>query len=107
MSRWFRGKGYKDFQVLALLDHAHTESGFRPCAAGPSGLRYTYQWGGLRLLRLQAYAQSNGACPPLDKQLEFADNELRSEPKYACFWQATSRPAAAAALLRGFGRGSC
>jgi len=105
--RWFRAAGYKPFQAEAMADHASLESGFRPCAAGPGGLRYTYQWGGLRLQRLNSFAATAGGCPPLAKQLAFADRELRGNPAFACFWQATTRESAAAALRRGFGRGSC
>jgi hypothetical protein len=104
--RWFSKAGYKDFQVTALAEHAKIESGFRPCASGP-GLRYTYQWGGLRLRRLNEFAGARGGCPPLDKQLAFADNELRNESSYSCFWQATTKSAALAALRRGFGGGNC
>src|ERR1700722_3432736 len=35
--RWFSAAGYQKFQVEALAEHARTESGFRPCAAGPAG----------------------------------------------------------------------
>jgi hypothetical protein len=106
IARWFSAAGYKDFQVEALVEHAHTESGFRPCARGAGDLSYTFQWGGLRLRRLHQFARTDG-CPQLDTQLAFADNELRNEPRFSCFWAATSEPAAYAALRRGFGRGSC
>ncbi|MGC2412404.1 MAG: hypothetical protein WA459_06885, partial [Stellaceae bacterium] len=104
--RWFSAAGYPGFQVEALVEHARMESGFRPCAAGPAGLRYSFQWGGLRLRRLHEF---DGAerCPPLDTQLAFADNELRNEPNYGCFWRATTKSAALSALRRGFGRGRC
>lgn len=82
------------------------ESGFRPCAAGPADLRYTYQWGGTRLRRLYEFAQTRG-CPTLDWQLAYADHELKTDPKFACFWYAHSRAEALTALRRGFGRGSC
>jgi hypothetical protein len=104
---WFSRAGYRGFQVEALAEHARIESGFRPCASPRSGLRYTYQWGGLRLRRLAEFADIHGSCPPLDKQLAFADNELRSEPGYSCFWRTTTASAALAALRRGFGRGRC
>ena len=103
---WLAAAGYKPFQVAALIEHARVESGFRPCAAGPGGLRYTFQWGGTRLQRLQQFAHTSG-CPRLDTQLAFADRELRDDPKYACFWAATTERAAYAALRRGFGGGSC
>ena len=106
IARWFSAAGYQPFQVAALLDHAKIESGFNPCARAP-GLRYTFQWGGGRLRRLQEFAGSGGSCPALDKQLEFADSELRNEPAYSCFWEAKTEAAALAALRRGFGRGSC
>lgn len=104
--QWFSGAGYQGFQAEALAEHARIESGFRPCASG-SGLRYTFQWGGLRLRRLDEFSGAHGACPPLDKQLIFADSELRNEPAYSCFWRATTKSAALAALRRGFGGGSC
>jgi hypothetical protein len=104
--RWFAHAGYKGFQVEALATHAKVESGFRPCAAA-GGRRYTYQWSGERLRRLGEFAGARGACPPLDKQLAFADYELRSVPAYSCFWAATTESAATSALRRGFGRGSC
>lgn len=105
--RWFHAHGYKDFQVAALAEHARIESGYHPCITPHSSLRYTYQWGGLRLQRLLQFANSNGNCPPLEKQLAFADRELRTEASFSCFWRATTTPAAVAALRRGFGRGRC
>lgn len=104
--RWFLAAGYQEFQVAALAEHAKIESGFRPCAAGAAGLRYTFQWGGTRLQRLHEFAIAR-RCPLLDTQLAFADNELRTEPKYWCFWRAATKSAALAALRRGFGGGSC
>jgi hypothetical protein len=104
--RWFVAAGYPEFQAEALAEHARIESGFRPCAAGPAGLRYLFQWGGLRLRHLHEFARAH-TCPSLDTQLAFADNELRNEPNYGCFWQATTKSAAVAALRRGFGRGRC
>ena len=104
--RWFSAAGYHRFQAEALADHALYESGFRPCVAGPAHLRYTYQWGGTRLQNLYEFADTR-SCPPLDQQLAFADHELRTDPKFACFWYAHTREDALAALRRGFGRGSC
>jgi hypothetical protein len=104
--QWFTGHGYRDFQVAALVDHARAESGFRPCAVGPADLRYTYQWGGMRLQQLHQFAETDG-CPQLHTQLAFADKELRNDPKFSCFWGATTETGAYAALRRGFGRGSC
>jgi hypothetical protein len=89
-----------------MMQHARIESGFRPCVVAGS-LRYTYQWSGERLRRLAAFSGSEGHCPALDKQLSFADHELRTEPNFSCFWQATTGSDALAALRRGFGRGSC
>lgn len=106
ITRWFLAAGYREFQVSALLADARDESGYRPCAAGPAGLRYLYQWGGRRLQRLREFA-AGGGCPPLDTQLAFADSELRSQPQFACFWDTATGPAALSALRRGFGRGSC
>jgi len=104
--RWFSAAGYRRFQAEALAQHARIESGFRPCASGAAGLRYTFQWGGTRLQRLHEFAGAR-RCPPLDTQLAFADGELRNDPKYSCFWRTTTQSAALAALRRGFGRGSC
>lgn len=104
--RWFLHAGYPAFQAAALVDHARIESGLHPCIAGPGGLRYTYQWGGTRLERLYEFAETRG-CPPLDKQLAFADRELRQDENFSCFLRTTTREAAVAALRRGFGRGRC
>jgi hypothetical protein len=104
--KWFHDHGYQDFQIQALAEHAHTESGFRACAIGPGGYHYLYQWNSTRLERLQDFAHTSG-CPQLHAQLAFADKELRNDPKFSCFWGATSEPAAYAALRRGFGGGSC
>lgn len=106
IARWFAAAGYRDFQVTALVEHARIESGFQPCVAGAADLRYLYQWGGTRLQRLHRFAASPG-CPPLDTQLAFANDELRKEPRFSCFWDATTASGALAALRRGFGRGSC
>ena len=40
-------------------------------------------------------------------QLAFADHELRDDPKFQCFWSASTEPAAYSALRKGFGGGSC
>ena len=103
---WFTTAGYQRFQADALADHARIESGFRPCAAGPGGYHYTFQWAGTRLQQLHEFAHDPG-CPRLDSQLAFANTELRNDPKFACFWDATSRTSALSALRRGFGGGSC
>jgi hypothetical protein len=104
--RWFLQAGYPSFQAAALVDHARIESGFNPCIRGRGGLRYTYQWGGIRLQRLHEFAGTR-TCPPLAKQLAFADNELRNNPNFSCFLSTATRGAAVAALRRGFGRGRC
>jgi hypothetical protein len=104
--QWFMAHGYKDFQAQALLWDAQIESGFRACAAGPGGFRYTFQWGAGRLAQLHRFAHTDG-CPQLNTQLAFADWELRNEPKFACFWSATTAEGAYTALRRGFGRGTC
>jgi hypothetical protein len=106
IATWFAAAGYKDFQVAALLDHARTESGFRPCVRGAGDLSYTFQWSGTRLRRLHEFAHTEG-CPQLRVQLAFADQELRHEPRFSCFWAATTERAAYTALRRGFGNGSC
>ena len=104
--RWFLQAGYPAFQAAALVDHARIESGLNPCIAGRGGLRYTYQWGGARLQRLYEFAGTR-TCPPLAKQLAFANDELRHNPNFSCFLRAGTREAAVAALRRGFGRGRC
>jgi hypothetical protein len=106
MVRWFSRAGYRPAQVAALVDYAKRESGFRPCAVNPAGYHYAFQWSGPRLRRLEEFAGTR-ACPGLEKQLAFADYELRNEPNYSCFWEATSEPSAFAALRRGFGYGRC
>jgi len=106
MTDWLHKHGYQDYQVQALLEHAKVESGFRACAVGPGGYHYIFQWGGGRLRQLQEFAHTSG-CPHLHTQLAFADQELRDDPKFSCFWGATTEPAAFHALRRGFGGGSC
>ena len=103
---WLSHAGYQAFQVAALVEHARAESGFNACIAGPGGLRYLFQWGSTRRDRLQAFANTSG-CPQIRTQLAFADQELRNDPKYACFWDARTQSEAYAALRRGFGGGSC
>jgi hypothetical protein len=104
--RWFLKAGYPAFQAAALVDHARIESGLNPCIGGRGGWRYTYQWGGTRLQRLYEFAGTR-SCPPLAKQLAFADDELRHNPNFSCFLTTSTREAAATALRRGFGRGRC
>jgi hypothetical protein len=106
MASWFSAAGYREFQVAALVQLADVESGFRACAAGPGGYRHLFQWGGARLRQLREFAQTSG-CPQLATQLAFIDKELRHDPKFSCFWGATTEPAAYVALRRIFGRGSC
>ena len=106
MVSWLSSTGYRDFQVAALVQLADTESGFRPCVVGPGGYHYLFQWGGTRLRQLREFVQTSG-CPQLRMQLAFADNELRNDPRFSCFWGATAQPAAYVALRRIFGRGSC
>ena len=103
---WLHAHGYQDFQIQAMVEHARTESGFRACAVGPGGYHYLYQWSSTRLEQLQKFAGYPG-CPQLETQLAFADHELRDDPKFSCFWNATTEPAAYTALRRGFGGGSC
>jgi hypothetical protein len=62
---------------------------------------------GTRLRRLDEFASTGGKCPPLEKQLALSDNELRTIPEYACFWNAQSKDEALSALRRGFGRCRC
>ena len=104
--RWFTAAGYQRFQAEALADHARIESGFNPCIRGAGEFSYTFQWAGGRLRQLHEFAGTRG-CPPLEKQLAFADRELRSEPQFGCFWRATTRASALVALRRGFGMGRC
>ena len=104
---WFSRRGYHRVHIEALVDYAQGESGFRPCATNGRSYRYLFQWAGERLRKLDDFTRAHGRCPPLDEQLAFADNELRTEPKYWCFWRAQTRAESLAALRRGFGRGSC
>ena len=106
VAQWFSTHGYQQFQIAALLEHAQVESGFQACAAGPGGFRYLFQWGGTRLNKLQKFAQHSG-CPQVKTQLAYADDELRNDPKFTCFWNAATEAGAYAALRRGFGGGSC
>lgn len=106
MTQWLHEHGYKSFQISAILGDARDESGFNPCIQGRGGFSYTFQWSGRRLAQLHEFAHTNG-CPQLRVQMAFADYELRNEPKFACFWNATTAGEAYAALRRGFGRGSC
>ena len=106
MASWFSKVGYRDFQIAALVQLADTESKFRPCAVGPGGYHYLFQWGGTRLRQLREFAQTSG-CPQLKTQLAFADKELRGDPKFTCFWGTAAESAAYAALRRIFGRGTC
>lgn len=106
IATWLHNAGYREFQVAALLEHADAESHFQACAAGPGGYRYLFQWGSTRLEQLRRFAHTSG-CPQIHTQLAFADKELRNDPKFTCFWDATTESAAYAALRRGFGGGSC
>jgi hypothetical protein len=106
IAQWLSTHGYRDFQISALLGHARDESNFNVCIRGVGDLSYTFQWGGRRLEQLHEFAHTNG-CPHIRTQMAFADWELRNEPKFACFWAATTEAGAYAALRRGFGRGSC
>ena len=102
---WLSSAGYRDHQVAALVQLADVESGFRPCVVGPGGYHYLYQWTGTRLRQLREFAQTSG-CPHIRTQLAFTDKELRYDPKFTCFWGASTTPAAYTALRRIFGRGS-
>jgi len=98
--------GYKDYQAQALIEHARVESGFHVCALGPGGYHYLYQWSSTRLEQLKRFAGYQG-CPQLHTQLAFADKELKTDPKFSCFWAATTEDGAYRALRRGFGGGAC
>ena len=104
--RFFWKAGYKPYQSQAMAEHAWIESGDHPCAAGPGGYHFTYQWSGRRLDQLYAF-NGGESCPPLDVQLAFADNELRNSSNFWCFWEAVDYESAVAALRRGFGQGKC
>lgn len=106
MVRWFRHKGYQEPQVGALIDYARMESNFNPCITNGSRYKYTFQWSADRLDRLAQFAHTR-SCPPLEKQLAFADWELRNNSNYSCFFAATTRSSALTALRRGFGYGRC
>ena len=104
--RWFRAHGYRAPQIGALVAYVQMESNFNPCITNGSTYRYSFQWSGVRLRRLAEFTGTNG-CPAVEKQFAFADHELRTEPNYACFFEADSPTAALAALRRGFGYGRC
>ena len=104
--RWFSVHGYKPFQAAALADHARAESGFRPCV-DVGDRRYTFQWERAATGAADRGCRRRRGVPTLNKQLTFADAELRQEANYYCFWQATTETEAFRALRRGFGRGRC
>jgi len=106
MVHWFRHKGYKEPQVGALIDYARMESNFNPCITNGRRYKYTFQWSAERLDRLAQFSRTR-SCPPLEKQLAFADWELRTNGNYTCFFDATTRSSALSALRRGFGYGRC
>jgi hypothetical protein len=86
-----------------MLRQAWIESRHNPCVVAASGSYGLYQWIGSR--RRKLLATTGGQCPTWEQQLAFADNELRSEPSYAAFWQAA--PDQAFHILRekfGYGR---
>jgi hypothetical protein len=106
IAEYFSGAGYQDFQVRAIIRDAEIESRLEPCVVAKTGSHFLFQWLGIRLERL--YARAGGRfCPTLDTQLAFADNELKTERQYGCFWRAGSYAQALSALRRGFGRGRC
>ena len=104
--RWFSAHGYRPSQVYALVDYVRMESNFNPCITNGRSYLYSFQWDTERARRLAAFAGTN-SCPPLEKQLAFADRELRTNPNYSCFFYAADRTTALAALRRGFGYGRC
>jgi hypothetical protein len=104
--RWFHEKGYKPAQIYAIVDYVRMESNFNPCISNGRSYRYLFQWNSERVERLQSFTGMR-TCPQVDKQLAYADYELRHNSNYACFFYATDRSSALAALRRGFGYGRC
>lgn len=102
MLSWFLAHNYSPIHAQAMIKQAELESNLQPCVRSRTGA-WLYGWVGSRRLKLAAYAGTNG-CPPLEKQLAFADRELRTE--YTQFWAA--HPSKCFAVLRRcFGRGQC
>jgi hypothetical protein len=104
--RWFNEKGYKPAQIYALVDYVRMESNFNTCITNGSSYKYLFQWNAERVARLARFTGMN-TCPQVDKQLAYADHELRTNPNYSCFFSAPDRSAALTALRRGFGYGRC
>ena len=99
---WLLAHGYQPFQADAVLRYIQHESAFEPCVETRRG-HYLFQWVGTRKAALHVFA--GAGCPPLVKQLEFADRELRSWP-FDRFWSAP--PALVyRTFLRCFGMGRC
>ena len=96
--------GYQDFQAEAMVRQAFIESRFQHCVIAGSGSEGLYQWAGSR--RRQLHEFGGTGCVPLEKQLAFANYELRGQARYRSFWRA-SRDTAFAVLRACFGRGRC
>jgi hypothetical protein len=102
MLTWFLAHHYPPSHAAAMIRQADLESHFQPCVRARTG-SWLYGWVGARKRALAAYSGTS-ACPSVQAQLAFADQELRTE--YASFWRAS--PQSAFAVLRQcFGRGHC
>jgi hypothetical protein len=102
MLSWFLAHNYPPAHAEAMIRQAELESSLQPCVRSRSG-SWLYGWVGTRRHALAAYARTT-QCPPIEMQLAFADEELRTE--YSGFWSATPRNAFAV-LRQCFGRGRC
>jgi hypothetical protein len=101
MLAFFATAGYDQDHAQAMMRQARIESGFNYCAIAPWGSDGLFQWNGVR--RRKLHALYGPGCVPLQQQLEFADQEMRSG-LYECFWRA-SGPTAFKELRRTFGYG--
>jgi len=89
-----RQPGYPAHQKTAILHRMRQESSFNPCAVnGP--MRYLFQWRGDRLRHLyQATRSRPGTCPTWLSQMQFMDQEIKSNTRYAQFLSAENYPIA-------------
>jgi hypothetical protein len=104
MLSWFLAHNYSPAHAQAMIRQAQIESNLQPCVRSRTG-SWLYGWVGARRHALAAYAGTSG-CPSLEKQLTFADLELRGEPAYQGFWHA-SAGTCFTVLRRCFGHGRC
>lgn len=84
---WFMAAGYPA-HIARAIDHvAYGESRGDYCVVSDSGFRGLLQWDSQRWSSLRRFAGVHSdRCPPLEKQLAFADIELRQN--FRCFFRA-------------------